>query len=379
MRGLRRGFVAIISALAATASAAPRAAPEPGPAQVAFRPGDALPTLGPEARVDRGLRAAAEALAAAATSADARLTPAATRLALAHAGYPGDAHFVAARDAGSAPPIALLEALPRGVPVDVGWASRDLPNGGRFWVVGWAIRGVSLDPVPRDLTPGQGIALRVDGVAHPRLLVGRPNGRVDELDLTSGVARWARFAAPGEHRVEVIDGDHVELLFSLFVGASPPALPPLPGTAPTPDPAADLPFLYEALDRLRGGAGLPPLTRFPDFEPHARAHGACLASAGVVAHATPSCPGVPVLARGTHFPRARHTENVATGDTAEEAWERVLASPGHLQNLLCTACTHVAIGATLESASIAPISPCMFLVWELLELPEGPPLPIPNR
>lgn len=378
MRGLGAALVACSLLSAAPATATPRRVPPAPPVQVAFRPGDALRSLGPDARVDRGLTAAAEELAASATTAAARLTPAATRLALARAGYPGDAHFVAARHPGSAPPAEILGLLPRGAPVDVGWASRDLPDGGRFWVVGWAPRGVSLDPVPRDLTPGQGIALRVDGAARPRLLLGRPNGTVDELDLTSGVARWARFEAPGEHRIEVVDADRVELLFSVFVGTTPPAPSPLPGAAPAPDPVADLPFLYQALDRLRDGAGLSRLARFPDFEPHARAHGACLAAAGVVAHATPSCPGVPVLARGTHFPRARHTENVATGDTAEEAWERVLASPGHLKNLLCEACSHVAIGATLEDAAPGS-SPRVFLVWELLELPEGPPLPIPNR
>jgi hypothetical protein len=376
MPRLRSGFVVTCLLFATPAMAAPRSAPRTPAPQVAFRPGDMLPTLGPDARVDRGLRAAAEELAAAATSAEARLTPTATRLALARAGYPGDAHFVAVRDAGATPPAALLEALPRGEPVDVGWASRDLPNGGRFWVVGWATRGVSLDPIPRDLVPGQGVALRVDGAARPRLLVGRPNGTVDELDLTSGVARWARFDAVGEHRVEVVDADRVALLFSVFVGGAPPVQEPLPGAAPPPDPVADVPLLYQALEQLRLTAGLPALTRFPDFEPHARAHGACLAAAGVVAHATPTCPGVPVLARGTHFPRARHTENVATGDTAEEAWERVLASPGHLANLLCVACTHVSIGATLDASRGAPGA---FFVWELLELPEGPPLPIPNR
>ncbi len=343
-------------------------------AKVSLRPGDPLPALGPEARVDRGLRAAAEELAAGATTPDARLTPTATRLALARAGYPGDAHFLAARDAGDAPPAALLAALPRGEPVDVGWAMRDDGAGGRLWVVGWAARRITLDPVPRDLAPGDGVGLRVDGAAHPRLLLGRPDGSVDELAVTDGVARWARFDAVGEHRVEVVDGDRVELLFSLFVGGPPPPPAPLPGPVAASDLGADVPLLYDALDRFRAAAGLPALARFSAFEPHAAAHASCLAAAGVVAHATPSCPGVPVLARGTHFPRAKHTENVAAGDTAEEAWERVLASPGHRRNLLCTACTHVAIGGTLE-----PGSPRLYLVWELLEFPEGPPQPIPNR
>jgi uncharacterized protein YkwD len=345
------------------------------PARVAYRPGDLLPALGPDARVDRGLRAAAEELAADATSPDARLTPTATRTALGRAGYPGDARFLAARG-GKELPADLLAALPHGAPVDLGWSFRDLPDGSRWWVVGWAPRRASMDPVPRDLAVGQGLALRVDDVASPRLLLGRPDGGVDDIGLVSGTARWvARFDVPGEYRVEVVDGDAVDLLFSLFVGgAAPAAATPLPGAATTPQPETDLPFLYAALDDLRGSAGLPPLARFADFEPHARAHGACLAAAGVVAHDTPTCPGVPELAKRTHFPRARHTEDVAAGDTAEEAWERVLASPGHRLNLLCKTCTHVAIGASLEGAD----PPREYVVWEVLEFPDGRPMPVPN-
>ncbi len=361
------------SALLLLAGCAAEAAPK-GPT-VSLRPGDPLPTLGPDARIDKGLRAAAEELAAGATTLDARLTPTATRLALGRAGYPGDARFLLARG-GESPPAALLDGLPRGEPIDVGWASREL-GGARLWILGWAPRRVSIDPLPRDLAVGQGVSLRVDGARAPRLLVGHPGGSVDELSITAGTARWIdRFDEPGEHRVEVVDGDRVELLFSLFVGGGPPSAAPLPGPAATPDPDADLPHLYAALDRLRADAGLPPLARFPAFEPHAEAHAACLAQAGVVAHATPSCPGVPELAKRTHFPRAKHAENVAAGDTSEEAWERVLASPGHRLNLLCRACTHVAIGATLEGG---PPPRRVYVVWELLELPEGAPQPIPQR
>jgi len=342
---------------------------------IALRPGDPLPALGPEARVDRGLQAAAEELAASATTIDARLTPSATRLALGRAGYPGDARFALARTPDEALPAALLDGIPRGEPVDVGWAVRDVP-GARLWILGWAPRRLQLDPIARDLTVGQGISVRIDGAEAPRLLVAHPEGKVDELRITNGVGRWVdRFTVPGEHRLEIVDGDRVELLFSVFVGGGPPAPAPLAGRATPPDPAGDLPHLYAALDAVRAAAGLRPLTRFAAFEDHARAHAACLAQAGVVAHATASCPGVPELAKRTHFPRAKHTENVAAGDSAEEAWERVLASPGHRQNLLCETCTHASVGATLESGP----SPRIFVVWELLTFPEGPPEPVPTR
>jgi hypothetical protein len=342
------------------------------PPQVRFRPAEALPVLGPDARVDRGLRASAEELASSATRPDARLEPGAVRVALARAGYPGDARFV--RVIGSKDlPDALLASIPRGAPVDVGWAWRDLPDGRRWWVLGWAPRTVTMDPVPRDLPLDGAFALRADGVADGRLLVASPDGDVSEAPLANRQARWvARFQEPGEHRVEVIDGDRVALLFSVFVEAAPPAAGALPGPVAPEAPAAAEAWFADALDALRDRAGRPRLAPFPAFVPHARAHGACLATGGILAHATPRCPGVAALAKRTHYPWARHHEDVAAAETAPEAWARVLASPGHLQNLQCAECTHVAIGVATDASRI-------FATLELLAFPAGEPREIPPR
>jgi hypothetical protein len=361
-------------ALLALACVPPRDAGDVGPpARVMFRPGDPLPALGAEARVDRGLRAAAEELAAAATRPDARLTPTATRLALARAGYPGDARFVRVVAPGDALPDALLAGLPRGEAVDVGWAWRDQPDGTRFWVLGWARRVVEMDPLARDLPLDGAQSLRVDGVRDPRLLLGRPDGTVDELSIRDGAARWIdRFPFPGEYRVEVVDGDRVALLFSLFVDGPPPPVPSLPGLASPVVPAEAEAEILGRLDELRARAGLAPVARFPAFAPHARAHAACLVQAGVVAHATDRCPGVPALAQRTHHPRAKHHEDVAVADTTAEAWERLVDSPGHRLNLLCDTCTHATVGVALEP-------PRAFVVVELLEFPQGTPVEVPRR
>ncbi|MEN9786091.1 MAG: hypothetical protein RLZZ299_1355 [Pseudomonadota bacterium] len=346
--------------------------PRPDAPRVRQLAGDALPMLGPDARVDRGLRAAAQELASLATRPDARLTPGAVRLALGRAGYPGDARFVRVIG-GTEVPQPLLDAMPRGVPLDAGWAWRDLPDGGRWWVLGWAPRPATLDPVPRDLPLDGAFGLRVEGVTDARVLVSSPAGRVEERDLPSGVARWLDvFHEPGEHRVEVVDGARVALLFSVWVDASPPPPAPLPGPAAVDAPMQAEGWLLSELQDLRARAGLRPLTSFPAFVPHARAHATCLASAGVVAHATPHCPGVTELARRTHFPLARHREDVAAADTAAEAWERVRNSPGHLQNLLCTDCTHVSIGAAQTASRL-------FVTWELLDFPQGEPRANPAR
>lgn len=360
-------FVALLAACAL--HPAPRA--EAAPVTVALRPGDPLPALGPEARVDRGLQAAAQELASEATQPSARLAPGAVRVALGRAGYPGDAHFLQALG-GESPPADLLAAIPRGEPVDVGWAWRDV-GGARWWVLGWAPRRVTMDPIPRDQRLDGGFALRVDGARAPRLLVGQPEGGVDELSLTSGLARWVSgFHVPGEYRIEVVDGDAVALLFSVYVDATPPVPSPLPGPAPIADPRAAEAWLRTQLDDLRRRAGVPPVVTFEPFVPLSRSHATCLGEEGVAVHQSSKCPGVTDLASRTFYPRARHHEDIAAADTAAEAWERLLDSPAHRLNLLCRECTHVAIGADLEVAE----RPRVFVVWELLAFPDGPPEPI---
>lgn len=353
------------------ACAPPAPVVELRPIEVRYRPGDALPRLGPAARVDLGLRAAAEELAASATALDARPSPGAIRLALTRAGYPGDARFVRVRG-GTELPAALLDPLPRDLPVDVGWAWRDFPDGERWWVVGWALRFVELDPLPRDVRAGSHIPLRVDGPAGLRLLVGRPGGKVEELDFEAGETRWLRIDGAGEHRVEVVGHERVALLFSLFADAAPaePAALPLPKAVQ--DPREATAELYQRLDGLRRTAGLPPLTRFDAFEPLARQHAACIAAQQRVVHRSAGCPGVPALSAAAFHPRARFREDLAVAPDAAEAWELLTASPAHLQNLLCAECSHVAVGAALEPED----PPRLWFAWELMDFPAGEPAPI---
>lgn len=339
------------------------------PPLVAQRPGDALPALGPDARIDLGLRAAAEDLASVATTAEARLTPAAVRLALARSGYPGDAQFVRFVGGVSLPPEVLAE-IPHGEAVDVGWAFRDFADGRRWWALGWARRKGTMDPMARDLPQGRGVGVRVDGLQEPLLFVGTPDGNVSELTMTSGTTRWlGSLDATGEYRVEVVERDRVVYLFSLFVGASAPSLTPLPTPVPVENPQAAAEALYAEVTSLRAGLNLPALVRFQAYEAPSREHSACIALAGILSHATTSCPGVPAVAGRDFFPRAKHHEDLAVASSAAEAWDVILASPGHRRNLLCDTCTHLAIGAALEPA----VSPRLFFAIETLEFPDGIP------
>ena len=65
-----------------------------------------------------------------------------------------------------------------------------------------AQRGVLVRPAA-----SYGLPLRTDGLKEPRLFIGSPDGRAQELAMTDGTARWLDvFHVPGEYRVEVVDG-----------------------------------------------------------------------------------------------------------------------------------------------------------------------------
>ncbi len=343
--------------------------------EIRSRPGDELPALGPGALVDRGLRDAAERLAAAATSPEARLTQGAVRSALDLAGYPGAARFVKVV-AGTDLPAGLLDNVPRGEPIDVGWAWRDFGDGRRWWVLGWAPRRATLDPLPRDLAPGGGVGVRVTGAPAARLFVASPRGVVTEYDLAAGSTRWVGgLDEPGEWRFEVVDHDRVELVWTHFAASSPPVLTALPSERGVESPMDVPPRLYDAVDALRAANGLGALARFPEFEPLVREQAACIAAGGEALHRSDLCPGVAARAAQGWYPRGAFHEDVAVASGAAEAWAGLRASPGHLANLLCRDCTHLSIGAALEPAA----DPRLFIVFELMRFPEGEPEAIRRR
>ena len=353
----------------------PGAVPGDPAVTVRFRPGDALPNLGPEANIDLGLRAACESLAAAASTADARLTPAAVRLAAERAGYPGVARFIGFVGDSSLP-TALLDAIPRDQAVDVGWSWRDFADGRRWWVLGWAPRRILIDPLPGTAALGAGVGVRIEGGSAPRLFVASPAGGVREFDMNPGSTRWVGgMDQAGSWRLEIVDGDRVELLFSVFIGGTFPSLGTLPPPVPADEPVAAASRMYVALDGLRAHNGLPPLSVLVDFEPLVREQAACIATGGEALHRTDLCPGVAARAAERFFPRGHFRENVAAATTATEAWDALLASPGHVANLLCEDCTHVAIGA----APVPGGESRLFFVWELMSFPEGEPHPLRSR
>jgi hypothetical protein len=331
---------------------------------VAFEAGS---SLNPDFR----LQAAVEELVAAATRPEARLTPRAVRLALARAGVAANTSLFLDRD--GAP---LWSRVPRHV-TGIATAERSFEAGNRLRVVAWTQSHRSLAELPLLLAPENRIWMQVGGQGALRLLVAGPwqeegdfldPGPVTERRIESGIQEMLpAFTTPGEYRLELVDGERVELLWSVFVGMAVPPPVPLPGPVVRGSTEEAEDWIFSALDRLRGRYGLPPLRRWPLLEPLLREQAGCLLDAGVVAHEAPGCPSMGERSTEAFYPRPRLHEDLATGDTPEEAWEQLMSSPGHVQNLLCRRCTAVSL-ATVR----APQGHQLLLI-DLLEFPEGEP------
>jgi hypothetical protein len=394
MRGVSAPLVALFVVACRPPVPAPVAARG---VEVRFRPGAAPPAdvarlleRVPSASFDEGLQRAVELLLAAARAPSSRISPEASADALTAAAYPGFARFSREYNGGAFPEDladALANAaLERDQPVDLALARRNFSDGTTLWIAGFAHRPLLLDPLPRDLAPDDLLPVQVEAtVKLPplTLFVAPPDGPVRVMPMPKDEALWVDgFHLPGETRLEVVSdagGDaQVLLLWSALVdtAAAPPETLPLASAKPL-DPIAAAESLYAALTDLRAQAGLPPLTRFPAFEPLAREHAATLAARGQVAHVLPGqSPGVASLARARFHPQAKHLEDIAAAFTWQEAQALVELSPGHRRNLLCETCTHMSVGVALEPSIDAV--PRLFVVWELLSFPNGEPTPIPD-
>ncbi|MEC8422521.1 MAG: CAP domain-containing protein, partial [Myxococcota bacterium] len=357
--------------------------------EVRYRPGSPGTEAGallvrsvPGASWDRGLQSAAEALLGTAVGPRVRLDTRTTSGIAARAGYPGQVRFATRLNGGAFPADAVdsISADARGRTVDVALARRTWSDGMSLWVFAWAPRLLGLNPLPRDVGLDGSVPVTVHGGSGEelRLFVAPPDAPVAEVSLTPAVTRWVdRFHTPGEYRLEVVrrsgQQSEVALLFSIFVD-DPPAPAGVGGATPpaTPHPVEAERALVLAVNELRRKHGLPRVEVFEMFVPFAREHAALMAASGVVAHRIPGVtPGVPTKAAEYAHPRALHYENVAVAATAEETLARVVDSPGHLRNLLCETCTHVAIGASLEP--VLDRQPRLFVTYELLAFPQGPP------
>lgn len=353
----------------------------------------------PEATWDKGLHNATQNLIRASRDRLPRLTPEATTAAQARAGYPGHARYFRELTGGGPPELLVKNlqkaAAQRKQAFDVGLAAKRFGDGFVLWIGAIAHRPALLDPIPA-LIPLDGripVSIEVLDVSSPDslarvpdpvLFLTTPFGAVKAYSLQANTARWIDdFHSPGPTQMEIVargtGKTQVVLKWTIFVDTPAAEVPSLnKATGENPDPYQATLALYSALNELRTEAGLAPVIRFKGFEPLAREHAALMAVTGVVDHHIPNTsPGVAAIANQRFHPGARHHENLAAAPNWREALDLVRLSPGHLANLLCEPCTHASIGVALEP--VTDRTPRLFVVWELLEFPQGTPAAIPQR
>jgi len=336
----------------------------------------------PGSSLDRNLTMAAHHLLAALKKRTAHITVQAGSLAAAKAGYPGQTRYAKLMNRGDFPQALIKTVLldANGDKVDVALVSKRYSDGGVLWLIAWSHRIMDMDPIPRQVSLDKPVALRIDlnGGDRASLYVSPPGGTVRELSIVPNAHRWVNaLNTPGAYRFEVVvsreKGTQIGALFSVFVDAPPPDMPELTTSHPRLPALKEIEDeLHLELNDLRKRRGLAPLKRFRLFEPLARQHSKMMAYTGLVAHKIPGVgAGVPSMASELAHPRAEFFENVAASFSVREIMDLTIDSPGHLSTLLCEECTHVSIGAAVESKKTR--HPRVFVTWEMMRFPQGQP------
>ena len=221
---------------------------------------------------------------------------------------------------------------------------------------------LDLEPIPRRIPSGghAQVAGQVQAMFHsPEVLVASPKGAVRTLAASvrqdSFVARFECNLGDGVYQVEVsaedARGPTVLANFPVYCGVEPPftfLLRKPPGVRVT-DPDVVEQQILDLLDRDRTANGLPALVRDPRLAQIARRYSREMAEIGDVAHFSPRSGNALDRMRAagvSPMPRVI-AENVGRDYTAGNAERGFMASPGHRDNILNRAVTHVGVGVAI--------------------------------
>lgn len=235
---------------------------------------------------------------------------------------------------------------------------------GKAWSATIALQEDSLvvDPLPRALPSGGHAALsgRVDAPYHaPEVLVTPPKGAVEHLPLqVHGALFKARLdcnQGDGPYQVEVGAEDHrgptVLANFPVYCGVLPPASVQVASVvaASVAEPHAVEEQILDLMDRDRASNGLPALVRDPRLAKVAEAYSREMAESGEIAHVSQRTGNVVDRVRAAHLSPMPTTiaENVGRDYSAEAIERAFMTSPGHRDNILARAVTHVGVGVAL--------------------------------
>lgn len=260
-------------------------------------------------------------------------------------------------------PEAVIDRLPavlarldrRRPPTHYGMATHGRPEGLTTTLI-LVHRGVTLDtPLPRALKGRPRFSFKGDlrsGYFRPRVLVAPPGGRPIRERPAWGEGQRIDVTlffddGPGRYGVELVADSQYGpvVLFNdrVYVDTEPPPLPVVPITAPTAASRPDR-SLWEHINRVRAGQGLPPLIWHPILAEVAAEHARELSRSRSLNHLSPDSGWLETRLKGRPGRWGSVAENLAQAADATAALRAFLESPGHKRNLLGAHLTHVGVG-----------------------------------
>jgi uncharacterized protein YkwD len=355
----------------------------------------------PPGQIDRQVTRAYERVGRTAPAADPALQRAARTLALRALALPAaraaspNAIADAVSDAGGidpSPRAIVVRADPPTAALDAFLARADLAAEpadvfGAAWaedgahgvaVVLLTQRRISLSPFPHRL-PRAGLTQPLTGLLHPpltrpELFLTGPDGKVAKRPLHQEGPRFQAtlsFPTEGRYTLEVLAtgeaGPTVAAIFHVDVGAT--GLGGEPEEAAEPgDPDAAREALQARINALRARQGQAPLLIDPALTGVAQAYADRMAQEHFFAHVDPQggTLATRLRAAGVLYLRAGENLGLAPGPLAAE--DGIERSPGHRQNLLDPAFTHLGLGIAAEQLP----GRTQTVVVELLANPRAP-------
>jgi uncharacterized protein YkwD len=241
-------------------------------------------------------------------------------------------------------------------------------------------KNLDMDAIPRRLASGGNVTVagRIRLLFHsPEVLFTSPRGDVERLATSAKRDTFAaHFACHGDgaYQVEISASDargpKVLANFPVYCGIAPPArfVAPEPQETRTVDPGQAETELLAQVDRDRRAAGLPALVHDPRLAQIARRYSQEMAETGEVAHFSRRTGSVVdrVLAARVSPTPTLIAENVGSAQSAVDAERGFMASPGHRDNILNRAITHVGVGVAVgreEGGSVSLYFTQVFAGW----------------
>ena len=239
-------------------------------------------------------------------------------------------------------------------------------------VVVFQDKNLDIEPVPRGLAQGgqASVTGRIRaGFRSPEVLITPPRGAVARPPTTvhrdAYSARLECKDGPGAYQVEIsaqdARGPRVLANFPVYCGTEPPTTFTLgAATAPSTADAAEVERqILDLLDRDRREHGLPALARDARLAAIARRYSREMADSGEVAHFSSRTGSVidRIRVAGVVPMPTVIAENVGNAASAADAEHAFMGSPGHRDNILNRAVTHVGIGVAVgrEEGGTVPL------------------------